>query len=116
MLAEAAQVDGLAVQQEVAVLDLKGTDTDSLCILVHHGFAIGDADHKVVQVRGMDVPQLDIVNVQGAGFAFGMGDLFGAVQHVNADRMTAVGGHSIVCLKQLTQEAARLGGAAFFFC
>ena len=43
----------------------------------------------------MDIPQLDVVNVQGTGLAVGVGDLFAAVKYIDADIMLTVGGHGI---------------------
>ena len=90
MLAEAAQIDGLAVQKEVAVLDLKGADADLLMVFVHNGLAIGDANDKAVQVGGVDIPQLDILDMQRAALAIGMCDLFCTVIHIHADGMVTV--------------------------
>ena len=90
MLAEAAQIDGLAVQKEVAVLDLKGADADLLMVFVHNGLAIGDANNKAVQVGSVDIPQPDILDMQRAALAIGMCDLFCTVIHIHADGMVTV--------------------------
>ena len=98
VLAETAQVNALAIEQEMAILNLEGTDADLVAVLVNDLAAVHDADDKGVQVSGVDVPQLGIGNLQRAGLAAGFGNLGAAVIDLNHNIMIAIGDDGVVGL------------------
>lgn len=71
VLAKTAQIHRFAVEQEVAILNFKGTDADLVKIFIDHGVAIGNADDEVVQVSGVHIPQLSIPDEENAVFMIG---------------------------------------------
>ena len=105
VLAEAAQVDGLAVQQEVAVLDLEGADADLLGVLVDDGAAVVDADDDVVQVGGVNVPELGVLDDQSTFLAGSLSDLGGAVVQLHGHVVAAVGGDGVIDLGAVRSQA-----------
>ena len=109
VLAEAAQIDGLAVQQEMAVLDLEGADADLLGVFIDHGTAVVDADDDIVQVSSVDVPQLCVLDDEGAFLAGGLSNLGGAVVQLDGDFVVAVGGDGVIDLSALGSQAVLHG-------
>src|SRR5699024_8173961 len=97
MLAKAAQIDRLAVKQELAVRALKGTHAGLLIILIHNGGTIHNPHNKVVQVGSVHIPQMGVCNVEGAGLAGALGNLVAlGVVDLNHTVVVAVGHNSVI--------------------
>ena len=106
---EAPQIDRAAVEQETSVPDLKGADADPVQILVHHRAALVDADDQIVEIGGVDIPQLGVFDHQRASGAGAFGHPGGAVVKLHSHGVGAVGGHGIVDLGPGLGQAVSCG-------
>ena len=98
VLAEALEIDGAAVDEDIGVLDLHGADADVIGILIQNGIAVQNADDEQVQIGVAHLPQAGALNGQTAFLAFAFGDQ-GAVFVIDlyGDLVFAGGNDFVVC-------------------